>query len=285
VALGTLVRDTGAVDRLVAFDAAVEGFLQATALLQGLGLVDDSGSAAADAPPGPFRVELFAGSVDDERTEPSFAAAMSVLQPYLDAGTLVVASGETALDQATTLRGNGATAASRLSRILRDFYAASDEAAQSGDRAWPDGILAPSDAIARAAAEVLAAAGAVAGEDFPVLTGRGAELRSVVGLLDGIQYATLLEDPRLLASEAADRVIDALRTGPAGIPEPSAAPPGPAVDNGARQVPASLVQPQSVRADDIDALVIGSGYWTQARLDDAVAEFGQAPIPTPSPTP
>ena len=127
---------------------------------------------------------------------------------------------------------------------------------------------------------MLAAAGAVAGEGFPVLTGRGAELRSVVGLLDGLQYATLLEDPRLLASEAADRVIDALRTGPAGIPDPSAAPPGAAVDNGARQVPASLVQPQAVRADDIDALVIGSGYWTQAQLDDAVAEFGQAPEPT-----
>ena len=278
VALGTLVRDTGAVDRLVAFDAGLEGFLQATALLQGLGLADDSGAPAAEAPPGPFRVELFAGSVDDERTEPSFAGAMSVLQPYLDAGTLVVGSGETALEQAMTLRGNGATAASRLTRLLHETYAA------SSDRAWPDAILSPSDVIARAAAEVLAATGAVAGEGFPVVTGRGAELRSVVAILDGLQYATLLEDPRLLASEAADRVIDALRAGPAGIPDPSAAPPGAAVDNGARQVPASLVQPQSVRSADIDALVLGSGYWTGAQLDDAVAEFGQVPSPTPSPT-
>ena len=177
------------------------------------------------------------------------------------------------------MRGNAATAASRLTRLLRDSYA------DSSDRAWPDAILTPSDAIARALAEVLAATGAPAGEGFPVLTGRGAELRSVVAMLDGLQYATLLEDPRLLASEAADRVIDALRTGPAGIPSPSSAPLGASVDNGARLVAASLVQPQSVRADDIDAVLIASGYWTSAQLDDAVAEFGQAPAATPSPTP
>ncbi|MEO7895739.1 MAG: substrate-binding domain-containing protein, partial [Pseudolysinimonas sp.] len=124
LALGTLVRDTGAVDRLVAFDAGVEGYLQATSLLEGLGLLDATGAPVAGAPAGPFRIELFAGSVDDERTEPSFAAAMSVLQPYLAAGTLVVGSGEATLDQATTLRGNAATAASRLTRLLHDFYPA-----------------------------------------------------------------------------------------------------------------------------------------------------------------
>jgi putative multiple sugar transport system substrate-binding protein len=130
---------------------------------------------------------------------------------------------------------------------------------------------------------VLLAAGAPAGETFPVLTGRGAELRSVVALLDGLQSATLLEDPRLLASEAADRLIEALRQGPAGIPDPSASPQGGAVDNGARQVPASLVQPQAVLASDIDALLIDTGYWTQAQVDDAVAEFGLEPTPEPTP--
>jgi len=267
VSLGTLVHDTGAVDRLVAFDHAVGGYLQATALLEGLGLVDATGAAVLGA--GTFRIELFAGSVDDPRTEPAFSAAMSVLDPYLASGALVVGSGEAALDQVTTLRGNGATAASRLTRVLRDAYAPGSV---------PDAVLTPSDAIARGVAGVLIAAGAIPGEGFPVLTGRGAEPASVAALLDGRQQATLLEDPRLLAAEAAERVIEALRA-PADpdASAPSTAPPAVEVDNGARRVAASLLSPQTVRADDIDALLVGSGYWTRAQLDDAIAEFGVEP--------
>ena len=266
VTLGTLVRDTGAVDRLVTFDPGAEGFLQATALLQGLGLVDDAGAALPGAPAGPFRIELFAGSPDEERTEPAFAAAISVLQPYLDRGILSVGSGEVSLDQVTTLRGNADTAASRLTRILHDDYA----------EGWPDAVLTPSDPIARGVAGVLLDAGAVAGETFPVLSGRGAELRSLAALADGRQYATLLEDPRLLAGEAADRVIDLLAADPGVLPDPTTAPPGSSIDNGARLGPASLLQPVSVREGDVDELVVGSGYWSRGRLDRAIAEYGLA---------
>jgi putative multiple sugar transport system substrate-binding protein len=254
LSFGTLVRDTGAVDGFVGFDAAVEGYLQAQALIQGLGL--DTGAA------GPFRIELFAGSVDDERTEPAYSAAMSVLQPYLNSGVLVVGSGETALDQVSTLRGNSATAASRMTRILRDSYPES----------LPDAVLAPSDPIARGVAGVLLDARAVAGEGFPVVTGRGAELRSIVALLEGRQYSTVLEDPRLIAVAAANRVIDAL--GSTGEPSATDGPTASTIDNGARQVPASLLQPVSVRVGDIDGAVIGTGYWTRARIDDAIEEFG-----------
>ncbi len=275
VALGTLIRDTAAVDRLVAFDAAIEGFLQGMALVEGLGLVDATGIAVPDAAAGPFRIELFADSIDDERTEPSFAGAMAAMQPFLDAGTITVGSGETALAEATTLRGNAATAESRLTRLLHDAYTT------HGEPPFPDAVLAPSDAIARGVIDALLAAGAVPGEGFPVVTGRGAELRSVAALLDGRQYATQLEDPRLLAEEAADRVIAALRAGPPGVVDPTAAPPGVSVDNGARQVPASLLLPETVRADQVDALLVRSGYWTRAQVDEAVADFGYEPATDP----
>ncbi|MCU1418265.1 MAG: xylF [Schumannella sp.] len=271
VALGTLVRDTGAVDRLVAFDPAAEGFLQATALLQGLGLVDAGGAPVPGAPTGPFRIELFAGSPEEPRTEPCLAAAMSVLQPYLDRGILSVGSREVALDDLTTLRGKSDTAASRMTRLLHDAYG--DAAGQ----AWPDAVLTPSDAIARGVARALIEAGAMPGEHgpdvfpFPVLTGRGAELRSLAALADGRQYATLIEDPRLLADEAADRVIAALASAPA---VPTDLPPVAAVDNGARSVPASLLQAVVVRADDVQSAIVDSGYWSRERVDAAIAEFG-----------
>jgi putative multiple sugar transport system substrate-binding protein len=147
-------------------------------------------------------------------------------------------------------------------------------------------VLAPSDAIARGVIEALIAAGAAPGESFPVVTGRGAELRAVAALLDGRQYSTQLEDPRLLAEEAAERVIAALGDGAPGVLDPTAAPPGVSVDNGARLLPASLLQPQTVRAGDIDEVLVGSGYWTSAQVTKAVADFGVEPLeaPTPGPT-
>ncbi|MEO8095897.1 MAG: substrate-binding domain-containing protein [Pseudolysinimonas sp.] len=265
ISLGTMVRDTGAVDGFVGFDAALEGQLQARSLLQGLGLVDDAGAAVTDAPAGPFEVELFAGSLDDERTEPSFAAAVSVLQPYVDAGTLVVPSGQLSLEDATTLRGDGATAAARMRQLVTDSY----------PTGLPAAVLTPSDEIARAVADVLLEDGAVAGVDFPVLSGRGAELRSLAALVDGRQYATLLEDPSALAGVAVDRVVDALVT-EIGVPLPSADPQGVAIDNGARMVPASLLSPALVRVEDIDAVVVDSGYWSRDRIDKAIAESGSA---------
>jgi putative multiple sugar transport system substrate-binding protein len=252
IAIGGLVYDTAELGSYVGFDAAAAGFLQASAVLDGLGLGLDDPAAA---PTSPMRVELFAGSPDVASTEPAYAAIMGVLQPHLDAGTLVVASGEVALADVTTLRGNEDTAASRMTRILRDSYAGG----------FPDAVLATSDEVARGVSSALIAAGAVPGEGFPLVTGRGAELRSLVAMLEGRQHSTLLEDPRALAAEAAARLLDALE---------GATPSGAAVDNGAALVPASLVQPVPVLAGTIDELVIGSGYWTRERLDEAVADYG-----------
>lgn len=267
ISFGTLIRDTAAIDRLVATDAAAAGYLQGVALLQGLGLVDGSGEPAADAPAGPFRIEVFGGSADDQDAAPQLAGALAALKPYLDRRVLRVGSGETTLDVVGTLRGNGATAASRLTRIMHETYADS----------WPDAVLAPSDEIARAVAGSLIDAGAVPGSEFPIVTGGGSELRSLAALADGRQYSTLLADPRELAQAAVDAVVALSKTTPA---------PGEVtVDNGARVLPATLLRPLSVRADDIDAVVVGSGYWSAERVADAIAEFAVVPSPTPAPTP
>ena len=48
-----------------------------------------------------------------------------------------------------------------------------------------------------------------------------------------------------------------------------------------------LVTGEPVRAADIDEVVVGSGYWSRQRLDEAVAEYGlpTEPVATASPTP
>ena len=55
----------------------------------------------------------FVGSPDNAATEPGYAAPCGALQPYLDAGTLTIGSGEIDLVDVTTLRGDEDTAASR----------------------------------------------------------------------------------------------------------------------------------------------------------------------------
>jgi putative multiple sugar transport system substrate-binding protein len=250
VSMGTLVRDTARLDAHVGFDAREAGVVQAGLLLEGLGLTGDDRTPPHGPP---YRIELVAGSPEDQRTEPAYDGAMEVLGPYLRSGDLVVGSGQTALDDVTTLRGSGATAASRLRDILHGSYAG----------ALPDAVLATSDELARGVAGVLLDAGAVPGAGFPVVTGRGCELRSLAALADGRQYASLLEDPRALAG-AAMRVLRQGATAAGDV----------TVDAGAGAVPAVLVAGVPVRAADIDDVVVGSGYWSRARVDDAIAEFG-----------
>jgi len=48
---------------------------------------------------------------------------MSVLQPYIDSGKLVVASRQTGMDKVSTLRWDGATAQARMDNLLSAFYA------------------------------------------------------------------------------------------------------------------------------------------------------------------
>jgi putative multiple sugar transport system substrate-binding protein len=254
--LDGLVRDTGAVDDHVAFDPAAGGFQQALSLLQGLGLVDEAGAALPEAPPGPFRIELFLNSPDNATSEPAYAAAMSALEPFLDSGVLIAGSGETGFGEVTTLRGDPEVAAARLTEILQDSY----------PEGPPDAVLAATDRIARAITGVLLGAGAVPGDDFPIVTGRGTELESLAAMNAGAQYSTLLEDPRALAEAAADRLLAALD----GTTTPGQTT---TVDNGARAVPATLLSPVAVRSGDIDTLVVGSGYWSRSRIDEAIAAY------------
>jgi hypothetical protein len=81
----------------------------------------------------------------------------------------------------------------------------------------------------------------------------------------------MLEDPRDLAALAADRVVELLTADPSVLPDPTNAPPGTTLDNGAGPVFAVQLQPVPVRAGDIDRVVVGSGYWSRARVDAAIA--------------
>jgi len=113
IAYDRLIRDTPNVDYYATFDNFRVGVLQAQSIEQGLKLKDATG---------PFNIELFGGSPDDNNSYFFYNGAMSVLQPYIDSGKLVVASRQTGMDKVSTLRWDGATAQARMDNLLSAFY-------------------------------------------------------------------------------------------------------------------------------------------------------------------
>src|SRR5690606_27249870 len=102
IAYDRLIRNSPNVDYYTTFDNFKVGVQQATSLLVGLEVLKPDGSEGSAK--GPFNIELFAGSPDDNNATFFYNGAMSVLQPYIDKGVLKVASGQTDFKTIAILR-------------------------------------------------------------------------------------------------------------------------------------------------------------------------------------
>ena len=252
-----LIRDSGNVDFYVTFDNYNVGVQQATSLLVGLGVLNADGSEGDAA--GPFNVELFAGSLDDNNAFFFFNGAIDTLQPYIDNGTLVVKSGQTDIEQAATLRWQQETAQKRMEDLLTSTYS---------DGSTVDGVLSPYDGLSRGIITALQNAGysGTTADGFPVVTGQDAEIASVKLIADGIQFATIFKDTRKLAAQAI-LVTESYVAG-----EEPEANDTETYDNGVKVVPSFLLESDIVYADNITSLLVDSGYWTAEEVASGVAE-------------
>lgn len=253
-----LIRDSENVDFYVTFDNYQVGVQQATSLLVGLGLLNADGSEG-DAT-GPFNIELFAGSLDDNNAFFFFDGAMDTLQPYIDEGTLVVKSGQTEIEQVATLRWQQETAQKRMEDLLTAAY---------NDGTVVQGVLSPYDGLSRGIITALQNAGYAPGDaakPMPPVTGQDAEIASVKLIADGIQFATIFKDTRKLADQA---VVAAEAYLMGEEPEANDTE---TYDNGVKVVPSFLLESDIVYADNIQSLLVDSGYWTAEEVASGVAE-------------
>ena len=239
------------VDYYVSFDNEKVGVMQATSLLTGLGILDAQGNKTGQK--GPFNVELFAGSPDDNNANFFFNGAMSVLKPYLDDGTLVVRSGQTAFNQIAILRWDPATAKARMQDLVAKSYSSGADV---------QGVLSPYDGLSDGILSALEGAGYGSGsKKLPVITGQDAEVASLKSILGGQQYSTVFKDTRLLGHQAATMAGDLLTGKTPQVNDTKS------YNNKVKVVPSYLFPPVVVTKDNVQSEVIASGYHTQADLD------------------
>lgn len=249
VAYDRLILDTPNIDYYATFDNERVGIQQATSLLEGMGVIDATGRETGAE--GPFSIEIFAGSPDDNNAGVFYAGAMDVLGPYLDSGVVEVVSGQTAFDAVAIPGWDGDAAAARMTSLMQAY----------DDDQPLHGVLSPNDGFAQALLGVFAGTGVDAGRrSLPVVPGQDADLASAKSVAAGEQYTTIFKDTRQLAEVAVSAVHQLLN---GQEPETNDLT---TYDNGQITVPAYLLTPQLVTQDNYQHLLVESGYYESGDL-------------------
>ena len=243
IAYDRLIRDTPNVDYYATFDNFQVGVLQAQSIEQALGLKEGKG---------PFNIELFGGSPDDNNAYFFYNGAMSVLQPYIDSGKLVIGSGQKGMDKVSTLRWDGATAQARMDNLLSAFYG----------RKRVDAVLSPYDGLSIGILSSLKGVGYGSGNmAMPVVSGQDAEVPSIKSMQRGEQYSTIFKDTRDLARVTADMVDAALSGKEVTVNDTKT------YNNGVKVVPSYLLKPVVVDKSNWEKVLIDSGYYKRSQFD------------------
>lgn len=240
IAYDRLIMETPNVSYYATFDNFQVGVLQASYIEEALNLKEEAG---------PFNIELFGGSPDDNNAYFFWDGAMSILKPYIDSGKLVVQSGQTEFEQGATMRWDGNTAKSRMENILSKAYSGGEKV---------DAILSPYDGISRGVIQALKGVGYGSADlPLPVVTGQDAESASVKSIIAGEQTQTVFKDTRDLAAVVV-KMIKSIEAG-----EEAEVNDTETYDNGQKVVPSYLVEPVSVDINNYKELLIDSGYYTE----------------------
>ncbi len=239
IAYDRLIMNTDAVSYYATFDNYLVGKTQGEYLVQALDLENQDG---------PFNLEIITGDPGDNNVNFFYGGAMDVLQPYIDAGKLVVPSGQIAKEEVATANWATDAAQARFENILSSNYA---------DGTNLDAVLASNDSTALGVVNALAAN--YTGE-YPIITGQDCDIANVPHIVDGTQAMSVFKDTRTLAAKVVE-MVDAIMTGseaPVNDTE--------TYDNGTGIIPSYLCEPVAVTVDNYKEILIDSGYYTEDQI-------------------
>jgi len=243
IAYDRLIMQTEHVDYYATFDNFKVGVLQGTYIEEALGLKEGKG---------PYNIELFAGSPDDNNAYFFNGGAMSILQPYIDNGQLRVPSGQTEFSTIAIQAWTSATAQARMDNLITAFYSGGEKL---------DAVLSPNDSLAIGIVASLDSNGyGTADKPYPVLTGQDCDKPNVKAMIEGKQSMSVFKDTRTLAKQVVD-MVDAILQGkevPVNDTE--------TYNNGVKNVPSYLCEPVFADKNNYKELLIDSGYYTEADI-------------------
>jgi len=243
IAYDRLIMNTPNVDYYATFDNFKVGVIQGKYIEAALGL--DKGK-------GPFNIELFAGSPDDNNATFFFNGAMSILKPYIDKGKLVIPSGQKDFTVIAIQSWESAKAQARMDNLI---------AAKYTGKTVLNAVLSPNDSLAIGIVASLKNAGyGTAKKAYPVLTGQDCDKANVKAMIAGQQSMSIFKDTRTLAAKVVEMVDAILQGKKAPVNDTTT------YNNGVKVVPSFLCDPVYADKNNYRKLLIESGYYTEADL-------------------
>ena len=239
IAYDRLLMDSDGVSYYATFDNYMVGTKQGTYIKDTLDL---------DNAEGPFNLELTAGDPGDNNARYFFQGAMDVLQPYIDAGKLVVVSGQTAFEDVATPTWGSDVAQARAENILSSFYA---------DGKNVDAWMCSNDSTAQG---VVAALDANYNGEWPIVTGQDCDIVSVKNMIAGKQSMSVFKDTRTLAAQVVKMVGQILKGEEVEVNDTET------YNNNVITVPSFLCEPVFADINNYKELLIDSGYYTEDQL-------------------
>lgn len=239
IAYDRLIMNTDAINYYATFDNYKVGVTQAQYIIDTLDL---------DNVDGPFNMEVTAGDPGDNNAPFFYNGAMDTLQPYIDAGKIVIPSGQVDFATVGTPKWATETAQSRMENILSSNYA---------DGTKLDICLCSNDSTSLGVQNALAANYT---GDYPIVTGQDCDIANVKNMLAGKQSMSVFKDTRTLASQVVKMVGQILSGEEVEVNDTTT------YDNGTGVIPSFLCEPVFADANNYKELLIDSGYYTEADL-------------------
>ena len=239
IAYDRLLMDSDAVSYYATFDNYKVGTVQGEYIRDALDL---------DNAEGPFNLEITAGDPGDNNARYFYQGAMDVLQPYIDAGKLVVKSGQVAFDAVATPTWKTDVAQTRADGILASFYA---------DGSNIDAWLCSNDSTALGVTNAL---DANYDGEWPIITGQDCDIANTKNMIAGKQSMSVFKDTRTLAAQVVKMVGQILAGEEVEVNDVET------YNNNVITVPSYLCAPVFADVNNYVELLVDSGYYTADQL-------------------
>lgn len=189
-----------------------------------------------------YTIEFLMDTYQNHSNVLYYQALMQKLKSYLDAGVLVCESGRVSFEDVCVKNADPATVQSRCEEILKEYY----------EETQPEILVAGSSVLADSWAAALEAKNCPA-ESWPLIAGQTVTEAEVTRIAAGKQLLTAYFDRAALAQTCADAVEAVLAGNPVGTQKQ---------ENGMIAVPAQLLMPETVTAENYKSLLVDTGILT-----------------------